>query len=777
MRLWIPALLLLSGAWRGSAAEPSDSLRSALDAVARRQRHLAGGDEGLLRAYRYLGATNNYVPEGVGQPEDIGYGFQKSGINSGGIFNLPSHLTEPMEPDRNIDNFDRVMLGTVENVELGYPKNSPFRELEKKSFFREQQDNEDHDPRHLSDSVVRKLNHHQAEQIVDPDENGEYLRFLQSMWGKYRQKNQVIEDGDDMTEEEVARILKYVRQHGSSRLEEDDSMKPTASDHFARQNNHGIVNEFLNGPRDIKGWSGNRHYRKRFEENDGDNGETQRNIFNYWKYGPPTFSREYIGVFGGERDSDSPDGRGEDDAGLSSKYKALGREQWLPLEKEEGFPQYSPQSDRPMKRMNRNRELTNSPYAFLQPAYGYSTNRKRFPVTKRSPRLYASPPLLHHEKRMGVDIYDAYKKYSDHENATTTDPKVVKELNQIFSADENPKNVQNYETTYEDVLETKKVDKEQKLITATTINSASNDKSKHSKESHKSNNENRTEDHSVVSQQDDGPIEIKKKSIDWSDYFGIDRRRKKLQPQHVQHVPDYAEIPYKWWKTIYEKMIANLGFEGKENSKTLNQYSYPLKRNQLFTQPFDTRKFETGDFASDLHKTSFSKKSEKNDEDSTEPLKIDKMDKKIKYIEDLILNQAVKYTGAHEDAADSKEIQNIKSNVMSQLAAAYSLEKIRKALSEFKSILAAQKDLKSYPENDINMDLEEEKNNLMVMKKGNVAEKESDKTEKNLKVDEENIENSVIQLLDQPLSLSQLSEGYMGGRNSEPTAWGVTGTV
>lgn len=40
---------------------------------------------------------------------------------------------------------------------------------------------------------------------------------------------------------------------------------------------------------------------------------------------------------------------------------------------------------------------------------------------------------------------------------------------------------------------------------------------------------------------------------------------------------------------------------------------------------------------------------------------------------------------------DVKEIQEVKDKVMAQLAAAYSLEKMRRALGEFRASIAAQK--------------------------------------------------------------------------------------
>jgi hypothetical protein len=67
------------------------------------------------------------------------------------------------------------------------------------------------------------------------------------------------------------------------------------------------------------------------------------------------------------------------------------------------------------------------------------------------------------------------------------------------------------------------------------------------------------------------------------------------------------------------------------------------------------------------------------------------MDTKLRNIEEVIVNEAVKYTGAHEGTSDTKEIQEVKDKVLAHLATAYSLEKMRQALREFKSSLLAQK--------------------------------------------------------------------------------------
>jgi len=64
--------------------------------------------------------------------------------------------------------------------------------------------------------------------------------------------------------------------------------------------------------------------------------------------------------------------------------------------------------------------------------------------------------------------------------------------------------------------------------------------------------------------------------------------------------------------------------------------------------------------------------------------KLENMDKKLKNIEDLIIDETVKYTGAHEGISNNGDIRKLKDHVISRLATAYSLEKMRKALEKMK---------------------------------------------------------------------------------------------
>ena len=64
--------------------------------------------------------------------------------------------------------------------------------------------------------------------------------------------------------------------------------------------------------------------------------------------------------------------------------------------------------------------------------------------------------------------------------------------------------------------------------------------------------------------------------------------------------------------------------------------------------------------------------------------KLLQMDSRLKNIKDLIIEEALN--------ADGEDIQEIKDKVMSRLAAAYSLEKMRRALKEFRDSVIIQRE-------------------------------------------------------------------------------------
>ncbi|XP_025193819.1 protein PFF0380w [Melanaphis sacchari] len=162
-------------------------------------------------------------------------------------------------------------------------------------------------------------------------------------------------------------------------------------------------------------------------------------------------------------------------------------------------------------------------------------------------------------------------------NGSHTDPKVAAELNNIFLGSESNTNTN----------------------TTTDIN----------------NNVNQTAKPEV-----DGnnlKIELKKKSIDWSNYFGYDRKKKS-----IENIPSEDTI--------------------------LNQYM-----------------------------RTYEKENEENEANA-----INLKDEKLMWLEDTLINNALKYTGANQGTNDPEEINNVKNQVLANLNQAYYIEKLRNENNE-----------------------------------------------------------------------------------------------
>lgn len=76
-----------------------------------------------------------------------------------------------------------------------------------------------------------------------------------------------------------------------------------------------------------------------------------------------------------------------------------------------------------------------------------------------------------------------------------------------------------------------------------------------------------------------------------------------------------------------------------------------------------------------------------------DPEKLESMDKKLQSIEDFIIDETIKYTGAHEGIKNQDEIRKLKEHVLSRLATAYSLEKMRRALDKLRQSVDAENHL------------------------------------------------------------------------------------
>lgn len=137
------------------------------------------------------------------------------------------------------------------------------------------------------------------------------------------------------------------------------------------------------------------------------------------------------------------------------------------------------------------------------------------------------------------------------------------------------------------------------------------------------------------------PLNIKKKSIDWSNYFGVDKRQKKSSSTPKE--PPKSDV-------LLDQYIQSYILQSVRNSAFNNRgsdYRYFPKRGKYWEAELEdtNRRLET---AEDLRTA-----------------------------EDLIIDHVLKYTGAHQGITDPVELQRFRERVIEELGAAYNLEKLR----------------------------------------------------------------------------------------------------
>ncbi|CAG9855401.1 unnamed protein product [Phyllotreta striolata] len=271
-------------------------------------------------------------------------------------------------------------------------------------------------------------------------------------------------------------------------------------------------------------------------------------------------------------------------------------------------------------------------YQYLKKRYGQNKSNKarryyskaysgakRFPVTKRS----SDNAEIHERKRSTT------KKQ--------TDPKVEKELSNIFGGGKSE------ETTITPVTKPPNATKPTIKIDNMMLKAPTNKKPSSVNK----------EVAAISANPPEKPLQIKKKSIDWSDYFGLDRRKKSSEPD---------DLDKEWLIERYHKSM--------NKKRSGDQQGSPFRGRD------DPRKKSAGGAEKPL----------------TDEQKINDMDSKLRVMEDKIVDDALKFTGSHEGETDPKEVQEIKDKVISRLAAAYSLEKMRTALGEYRLAVAKERE-------------------------------------------------------------------------------------
>lgn len=561
-----------------------DSLQNALEAIERRQRNLQ------LQENEYYG-----------QPENIGYGFQK---NFGFFENGPAR--DLGSPDADVGT--EADLQNILSNYLSYQKDSDYDNGfdKRKSNFRER----------LSNNPAYLINEKENSEGYG-DDGIEYLQLLKNLWSKYR--NSRPEGGvdiEDLTDDQVEEILNPLYDKG-----EDYSNPETVRQYDAiplrNRRNYRVFEHFNERRKRYPGF-GEGIYGKRNSHSQHVSYEPPpENDFLYaLKFVNPDVNREAVEtlkeggfeVLGDEKDRDilralnggatRPKYSDEEPFWLKDQSE---NEIWLP----EPIPEETYQNEEKRTKIFKQHN-------------GLHLNRKRFPV-KRSPPGVSKEIKNIFETSTQPPKKKTEKKPTELKAKNVTKPEITKhhEIKKVV------RRAQPY--TKEEIYPPIRNDEINKLF--------------------------------HVKKKSD------KKSIDWSQYFGINKR----SPQN--------------WLRDDARRRAESHFLAMKNKRFSNERANIGNVNFLdksqYEIPFDTRIFNN-------------KKRFSYDIDSN----IDNMESKIGNIEERIIDDTVKYTGAHSGKG-GEDVDKVKNEVIHRLEAAYSLEKMKNALKEFKNSIKSDKSFKN----------------------------------------------------------------------------------
>ncbi|CAH0405190.1 unnamed protein product [Chilo suppressalis] len=399
--------------------------------------------------------------------------------------------------------------------------------------------------------------------------------------------------------------------------------------------------------------------------------------------------------------------------------------------------------------------------------YVYDTVEKRFPVTKRSSGPYNYGMQ---KKRFALD-QNKYEKTKTFRSSSGTDPRIVEDLSKIFGGADTDI-IKNPVKRSSDHDESSHESKPPKLATMHHNHTHDHSNStKHDDESHE-HHEHGIMHHPRISGKEEEivhhhdhsdnsesrkPINIKKKSIDWSDYFGIDKRNKNHHQVSFINDPTQKKLGRQYFETFNKEVIYPLNSFRQHNN---------VKRN--FVQPKAT---EENDKTRDVSSLTNDKRDTASDNDA----KLDNIDRKLKTMEGLIVDEALHYSEVGEEL-DSKEEQEMKEKLLSRLAAAYSLEKMRKALKEFKQSLQTQKS-ESTHQSSSPMPTDEAKAKRVAVKKEKVEINDIPIFNKAIQHNDDfEDEQGAGHYLNGKIE-EQFSEGYMGGSGRHRTPVLSTGSA
>lgn len=407
--------------------------------------------------------------------------------------------------------------------------------------------------------------------------------------------------------------------------------------------------------------------------------------------------------------------------------------------------------------------------------YTYDNVEKRFPVTKRSSGPYN---FGMQKKRFALDQNKHQAK--TFRSSSGTDPRIIKDLSKIFGGAE----VEIIKTPVKrssDHAESSHDTKPPKVAVLTHnnnthdhTNATGDDDDSHEHHGHNihhpgmsgkeedidNEHEHEHHEHALnIHGESEKPINIKKKSIDWTDYFGIDKRAKKPSVSFVNDLTQ-DRLSKQYFDTFNKEVIYPLNSFRKHSN---------VKRNYVQAKPNDESETQITKSQPAAHRND-----DKRDKATDTDDQLDNIDRRLKTMEGLIVDDALHYSNVGEEL-DSKEEQEMKEKLLSRLAAAYSLEKMRKALKEFKQSLHIQKaDTVKSPSP---VPTDETKAKRVAVKKEKVEINSNDvpvfNNERNYEFEDE---QGAGHYLNGKIE-EQFSEGYMGGSGRHRSPVLSTGNI
>ncbi|CAG7835925.1 unnamed protein product [Allacma fusca] len=196
-----------------------------------------------------------------------------------------------------------------------------------------------------------------------------------------------------------------------------------------------------------------------------------------------------------------------------------------------------------------------------------------------------------------------------------------------------------------------------------------------------------------------GSLSKNKKSIDWSEYFGIDKKGAKevtgqeqvtkttgQSDAHSHKVTTSApEVP-----AVKPKAIVRITEPSKTSAKESKEHKKLRVREENETENKSDRKWILNEFYKNLAmSTNIKRKRETNPSEETDELA--DLEQKMENAGDDIIWDSLKYKGTLKLDSSPHELAQLKKDIFDRLAAAFTMEKVREAIDDFHDQFVAMK--------------------------------------------------------------------------------------